>query len=470
MFMIEFLFFTPVVLCILVFIFRSKALNITVTLLYAVIFAAAAVFLYFYPGSFTAYFRTDNLNIYFLLILAVLFLCTAVYNIGFMMHDKEDRLHQALYTIYLLMFTCSMAGVILATHLAMLWVFVEATTLSSAFLIYYYRTGTTIEAAWKYLFICSIGIALAFIGITLLSMGLGKVNSFFFSDLAANAKIIDAFWLKLSFPFILVGFGTKAGLAPVHAWLPDAHSESPSPISALLSGTLLNTALLGIIRMNKIMELADMGWYVKILLFVIGFLSLLVAAVYIRIVKNYKRLLAYSSIENMGIITIGLAAGGPGLFAAMLHVAAHSFTKGSLFLTSGNILHRYGTKDSGLVRGLLKGDSGTGWIWIFSLIAITGLPPFPMFISEFYIIKAFFQNGQYLAAAIFFLLLTVIMAAIFKNMLRMSFGEDSAPEGAGKSGLTECIPQIVLLFILLITGIALPDFIRVIIENAAAVL
>ncbi len=468
--MIELLLFTPLALGIIVFIFKSRAVNITATLIYAALFIAVTIILYMHPESFSEYFRVDGLNIYFLLVLAVLFAGTAVYNIDFILHDEESGRSQSLYTVYMLLFTGSMAGVILSTHLALLWVFVEGTTLSSAFLIYYHRTETTMEATWKYLFICSIGIAIAFVGITLLSMGLGGINSFFFDDLAKNAKSINPFWLKLSFPFILVGFGTKMGFAPVHAWLPDAHSESPSPVSALLSGTLLNAALLGIIRMNKIMELADMGWYVQMLLLLAGFLSLLVTAVYIRIVKNYKRLLAYSSIENMGIILIGLGAGGPGLFAAMLHLAAHSLAKGSLFLTSGNILHRYRTKEIGEVRGLLKGDLATGWIWIFSIIAIIGLPPFPIFISEFYIIKAFFQNGQYSLAVLFFILLTVIMAAMAKNMLKMSFGEDNAANGAKTSGLTACIPQIVFLVLLMIGGISMPDIIHSIIQKAAEIL
>ncbi len=213
-----------------------------------------------------------------------------------------------------------------------------------------------------------------------------------------------------------------------------------------------------------------MGWYVQVLLLLAGFLSLFVTAVYIRIVKNYKRLLAYSSIENMGIILIGLGVGGVGLFAAMLHLVSHSLTKGSLFLTSGNILHRYKTKEIGSVSGLLKGDSATGWIWIFSLIAIVGLPPFPIFISEFYIIKAFFQNGQYWLAVLFFILLTVIMAAILKNMLKMSFGEDNAAEGAKSSGIIACVPQVVFLALLLIGGVALPDIVHSIIQKAAEIL
>ncbi len=199
--MIELLLFTPVALGIIVFIIKSKAVNIIATLIYAALFIVVTIMLYLRPASFTEYFRVDQLNIFFLLVLAVLFAGTAIYNIDFLIHDEENNRRQSLYTIYLMLFTGSMAGVLLTTHLALLWVFVEGTTLSSAFLIYYHRTETTMEAAWKYLFICSIGIAIAFVGITLLSMGLGGINSFFFDDLAKNAKMINPFWLKLIVPF-----------------------------------------------------------------------------------------------------------------------------------------------------------------------------------------------------------------------------------------------------------------------------
>ncbi|MCU0821335.1 MAG: hydrogenase [Spirochaetes bacterium] len=366
--MIELLLFTPVVLSILVFFLRMRIANIIATVLYAIISLVVSILLYLQPASFTEYFKVDQLNIIFLMVLSVLLTGVSINNIYFLKNDNETNIRQTYYTIGLLLFAASMMGVVLSTHLALLWVFVEATTLTSAYLIYYHRSESALEATWKYLFICSIGIAIAFIGITLLSMGLVETDSLFFEDLAKNAKNINPFWLKLSFPFILVGFGTKVGFAPVHAWLPDAHSESPSPVSALLSGTLLNAALLGIIRVNKIMTMADMGHYVSSLLILVGFCSLFVTAVYIGTVKNYKRMLAYSSIENMGIIAIGLGVGGAGLFAAILHLIAHSLTKASLFLTSGNILHNYYTKEIDEVRGMLKYDRTNGWLWMLSFI------------------------------------------------------------------------------------------------------
>ncbi len=468
--MIALLLLLPVCLGVILFAANSRVLNMTAPVLCAAAYCAASGMLYLHPAPFTPYFAADSLNVLFISVLSVLFLGVSLYNIGFIRHRTEDRRSQTFYTIYLLLFVASMSGVIMSTHLALLWVFIEATTLSSAYLIYHNKTDSSLEATWKYLFICSIGISIAFVGITLLSMGLGGSSSLFFGDLYAGAGSINRFWLKIAFPFILVGFGTKIGFAPMHAWLPDAHSESPSQISALLSGTLLNAALLGVLRVCKLMDLAGLGWYVKILLLLTGFLCLFVTAVYIGNVKNYKRMLAYSSIENMGIIAIGVGVGGAGLFAALLHLIAHSLTKASFFLTAGNVLHLYRTREIDEVRGLLKNDRGTGWLWIFSFIAIIGLPPFPMFLSEFLIAKAMFQNGQAALAVLFFLLLTIIMAGMARNVLRMSFGDAPLHRDAYSYGAVSYIPQMAFMAMLLAIGVSIPGFIQRLIETATAYL
>ncbi len=468
--MIKIILFLPAVLSLIIIVLKNRTVNRVLQLFYAIVFFAASLALYFNPVPFTPYFRIDGINILFLLIMAVLFLGISIYHIDYMAHDEETDFRQSMYTVNLLLFIAAMSGVILSAHLALLWVFIEATTLASAYLIYYHRSDTAVEAAWKYLFICSVGIAVAFMGIIFFSMGLGDNGSLFFDRLGDRAKNIDPFWLKFAFPFILVGFGTKVGLAPVHSWLPDAHSESPSPVSALLSGTLLNAAFLGILRVVKIMDLAGLGWYVKVLLLAFGFFSLFVTAVYMGIVKNYKRMLAYSSIENMGIIAIGIGLGGGGIFAAMLHLVSHSLAKASFFLTSGNILQRYETREITGVRGLLRGDNKTGWLWIFSFAAISGIPPSPIFISEFYIVKAMLGENHYVLAAVFFLLLTVIMAGMAKNIFRMCFGADSAAGTIRKTGYLSFFPQFVFLLLLVAGGVYLPEAARLIIESAASVL
>lgn len=468
--MIATILFLPVAFAILVLIARNKALNIILTVTYAVVFLAVSIMLYFTPATFTHYFRIDDLNILFLLVLAVVFFGVTVFNIDYLSKNDAPEKRQELFTANLLLFIASMTGVILSTHLALLWVFVEATTLSSSYLIFFSHSDASLEATWKYLFICSIGIAIAFVGIIVLSMGLGNSNSLFFDDLYAGAHNITPFWLKLAFPIMLAGFGTKVGFAPVHSWLPDAHSESPSPVSALLSGTLLNAALLGVIRINKLMTLAGMRWYADNLMLVIGFISIFVSAVYIINIKNYKRMLAYSSIENMGIIAICLGVGGAGLFAAMLHLAAHSLTKASLFLTSGNILHRFKSKHIEDVRGMLRAEPMTGWLWMLCFAGIVGIPPFPIFLSEFLAVKSMLDAGMIAHMVLFLFLLTVNMAGIGKAILRMSFGTVQDGPDTHSAGVLSYLPQFIFLALLIIMGVSLPPFMQSLFQKAAALL
>lgn len=349
-----------------------------------------------------------------------------------------------------------MTGAILSTNLGLTWVFIEATTLASAYLIYFHKTKHSIEAAWKYVFICSIGIALAFVGIILLTISTGNLNSLFYEDLYNNARFFNEFWLKLSFVFILFGIGTKMGLAPVHFWLPDAHAQSPSPVSAMLSATLLNSAFLMILNVYKIMIAANTDNYAKILLLAMGFLSLFIAAVFVYHINNYKRMLAYSSIENMGILVIGTALGPIGMFASIIHLIGHSLIKAAFFLTSGNILKIYGTKKINSISGILSTDKKTGWLWILSFIGITAFPPSILFISEFFIIKTMIKNGQYIMGIFFLLLLTIVLFGIGKAVISMSFGNKSEKIEQVKMSWLMYFPQIILLVIAFGIGIYFP--------------
>ena len=281
------------------------------------------------------YFSIDNLNIIFLVVMAIVSVAVIVYQ------GKKSFKYYAIFSAFIL----SMIGAILSNNLGLTWVFVEATTLTSAYLIIQDKNKNSLEAAWKYTFLCSIGISLAFVGIILLLLSIGNINSLNYQDLYNNAHLINPFWLKLAFIFIVIGFGTKVGLAPVHSWLPDAHAEAPSAVSAMLSATLLNSAFLVILRIFKLMQLVGVGESAKVILFLMGILSIFIAAVFIFKVSNYKRMLAYSSIENMGIISLGIALGGVATFGAIFHLIVHSLIKGSLFLTSGNILKIYKTKE-----------------------------------------------------------------------------------------------------------------------------
>lgn len=476
--MIELVLIFPIIACIILLFTKSIRLNNLVVLFYAALqvftwisFCLKGNFDDNSNNIFDIYFKVDNLNILFLLLLSVVFLAVAVYNRGFIKSKELQNNDLKYYSMTILIFIFSMTCAILSTNLGLSWVFIEATTLASAYLIYFNKTKHSIEAAWKYVFICSIGIALAFVGIILMSIATGKLNSLFFADLYANAAIINPLWLKLSFVFILIGIGTKMGLAPMHFWLPDAHAEAPSPISALLSATLLNSAFLIILRVFKLMELSHTDHYAKILLIIMGLLSLFVAAVFIYNINNYKRMLAYSSVENMGIMAIGTAIGGMGLFAALLHMVGHSLIKSSFFLTAGNILEIFKTKKINEISGILKVDGITGWLWILCFAGIMGLPPSPLFISEFLLLKTLISQNHFIIVAIFLVLLTIILFGIAKVIINMSFGEASlqCEDGnAPKLYSSLYIPQIITITVSLLMGIYIPPFLSLLIKNAMA--
>jgi hydrogenase-4 component F len=462
--MISLVLILPVLLGLLSYILKNRAVNRIALLGVSLVNILVATAYWFnfqwdwMPGWLLEYFKVDSIGLYFFSIMTIVFSSVAVYSLSYFKQNNLSLKQESTYILEILLFVMAMTGVILATHLALLWVFVEATTLTSAMLIYFSKKKSSLEATWKYVYICSIGITLAFVGIILLSIGSRSIDSLFFSDLYKHASEINPFWLKLSFAFIFVGLGTKVGITPFHAWLPDAHSEAPSPVSALLSGTLLNTAFLGIYRVQEIFVYAKMESFSNFLFLVTGFLSLMVCSVFILRLKNYKRMLAYSSIENMGLLFIALSLGKVGIFIVMLQVLAHSLSKTSLFLTSGNILYIYKSKKIDDVKCLLKNDPKTGWLWIISIFAIIGLPPFPVFMSKFLLVKALWTQGLTWLTIPFFLFLVIITYGMSREVFKMVFGENSS-EDLSRTKLTYVayLPQIVLLIILLIIGINIPQ-------------
>lgn len=405
------------------------------------------------------YFILDSLNIIFLAVLVIVATGVIIYQ-GW----KGWK-----YNLVFSLFFISMVGAILSNHLGLTWVFVEATTLTSAYLILQNKTEYSLEATWKYVFLCSIGISLAFVGIILLLIGSNTVNSLFYNNLYANATVIEPFWLKLSYVFILVGFGTKAGLAPVHFWLPDAHAEAPSSVSAMLSATLLNTAFLVILRYTRLMDYAGLFEYARVILLIMGMLSVFITAVYVFKIANYKRMLAYSSIENMGIMAIGIATGGVGVFAALLHLIAHSFIKSSFFMTAGNILYIFKTKEVTEVQGIIETDAKTGWLWVICGFFILGIPPSPIFFTKFLILKQLFIEKHFILIAIFLFLITVVAYGIIRAVVKMSFSPKILQEENKVSGnlpLRNYLPQIGLISLVLILGFYIPNWLYHLIEEA----
>jgi hydrogenase-4 component F len=472
--MITLVLILPVISALTVFFIRNKYINRTMLLGIPLIFAAVAILTlykiewYWLPEWLLDYFSFDNIGLFFFSIMTLVFLSISFYSLFYFNEHQLSVFQEAVYTAEILLFIAAMTGVILSTHLALLWVFIEATTLTSALLIYFEKQKSSLEAAWKYVYVCSIGIALAFVGIIILSIGSRSFDSLFFKDLYLNSSKINPFWLKVSFAFIFVGLGTKVGIAPLHAWLPDAHSEAPSPVSALLSGTLLNTAFLGLLRFQEIFIHSNLESFSNFFFLLTGFLSIMLSAVFMLRLKNYKRMLAYSSIENMGILFIGITLGPVGIFAAMLHTLSHSMAKTSLFLTSGNILHMFKSKKITDVKGILKKDSLTGWFWIVSMLLIIGIPPSPIFLSKFLIIKSFWLNGTGWLAVLFFLFIIIVSYGMFTAVFSMVFGEDEQKNATNiKFSWFAYIPQLALLIILAVIGTGIPPQILELLNSAA---
>ena len=381
----------------------------------------------------------DALGLLFLSITSALFLVVAIYALGYLRREDWGRrqdfqegtlftnARERTFTCCLLLFLGTMTLVTVSQHFGLLWVGVEATTLASAPLIYFHRHRRSLEATWKYIMICSVGIALALLGNFFLAVAatLGEHENvpMLLSSLTSEASLLHVPWLKAAFLFLLVGYGTKMGLAPLHTWLPDAHSESPSVISALLSGALLNCAFLAILRAQQVCVAAGQGPFGQKLLVGLGLFSMLVAAAFIVGQADFKRLLAYSSVENMGILALAVGLGGGAGFGAMLHAVNHSLTKGMLFLVAGNILALYRSKSTREVRGVLRTLPLSGILWVAGFLAITGSPPFGPFLSELVILKAALDQGQMVVAALYLLALSAVFVGMATVVLRMAQGE-----------------------------------------------
>lgn len=442
------LFAYPILASLIALMLKSNRKMDFLVILHALLHLGLGMHGFLYRGSLG---RMDDMGLFIFLITALLYLAVAFYRFnGAKNHDvKAYRVH----SIFLMLFIAAMDAACIAQDLGLIWIFVEATTITSAMLISFEHTKSSLEAAWKYLFICSVGIALAFVGILLLVLAQPENASLQLSQI--NTLAISPFWLKLSFVFILVGFGTKIGLAPLHFWLPDAHSEAPAPISALLSGALLNTALLPVLRVDRIMHNAGLGSLAQDLYLIMGFLSVFVATVFILKTRNYKRLLAYSSIENMGLIMIAFGLGGAAIYAGYLHILGHSLVKAAFFLSAGNILSLYHDKRYANVSGLFERNKGTAWLWLIALIMILGFPPSPLFVSKFFIVSGLIGKGYILPVIALLLMLSAIAWSMIRISLKMCSGES---KGQDKLPIWSYLSPAALLFIAAILGVWMPVF------------
>lgn len=374
----------------------------------------------------------DPLGALLLGVIVVVGWCAALYSVGYLRHDiahghvPRDQLGWYYLGFHGFLWTMLVTGVV--NNLGLLWVGIEATTIVSALLVGFYRTPAALEAAWKYLILCTVGIAFALFGVLLTYyaalQAFGPGATLDWTALHIGAARLDPNVMKLAFAFIVVGFGTKAGFAPLHTWLPDAHSQAPSPISALLSGVLLNYSVYGILRFHLVVSGTSLGSeFSSRLLLGFGLLSVAVAVPFVLVQTDIKRLLAYSSIEHIGLVAVAIGFGGPlGVYAGLLHLVNHALTKALLFFIAGDLVQRYGTRHLRAIRGVVTSVPLVGSLLLVGAFAIAGLPPFGIFVSELGIVAAGFRMGYWPVAVLLVALLTLLFAGIFHHAAAMAFG------------------------------------------------
>ena len=446
---------------------RGAETNVSFSLV-TFVAAAALTARVFSDGNLLAgreQFYVDSFSVFLVLLTAFVGLTTALFSRRYMRIEQEHgrvsagrmRLYHGMFQLF--MFT--MLAALTTNNLGLMWVAMEAATLSTVLLVTLYRTPASLEAGWKYFILCGVGIAQALFGTILLYFAAEKVlggagvTALLWTHLDAVKGLLEPAVLSLAFVFLLVGYGTKVGLAPLHNWLPDAHAEGPTPISALLSGLLLNVALYAVIRCKVLVEGSLQSTLPSNMLMGFGLLSVVLAAFFLWRQRDIKRLFAYSSIEHMGIVTFAFGMGGVvANFAALLHMTVHSLTKSAIFYTVGHATQRAGTQVMEDIRGLYAVSPAIGWGLMVGTLAILGLPPFGIFASEFLIVTTAMREHAW---AIPFLLVSlgVSFAAIFGRVQPMVFGESDAARLPVRPAL---VPVFVQLAIVLLLGICIPPF------------
>lgn len=449
--------------------------NVSVLVSLLHLFLSLMVFLGFYHISLPTFFSYDSLSKLFLLILSNVYFWVVLVSFTYLKRPVTSRALEGKKYYFLLLnfYLASNSAAMLANHFGMYWVSVEATTLSVAPLIYYYRNEEALEAMWKYLFLVSVGIAFVFIGILFLTLSANGTDleskQLFFWEFIRNAAQLNPIWLKASFIFIFVGLSTKIGIAPMHSGDVDATSNAPSPIAALMSGSLRLTALLGVMRIFQIISPTSSYEFAKMILIIGGLLSLFTAFVFMFKVNNYKRMLAYSSVEHLGLITLGIATGGIAFTGAMYHAIYNSITKVVLFLSAGNIHNRFRTREVNKVFSVLNWMPKTGWLFMLAFLAISGIPPFGIFFSEIKIFEGILFSDKPIVLIFVMIFLLFIFINMGKTIFSMLYKK--SPDGSSSSEIEPFdfihLVSILLLIILILIAVASPEILNQNILNIA---
>ncbi len=425
-------------------------------------FLAAASVLFIERPEPGQYLLVDDLNIVFIVLNTFVGFTTSVFSASYIAHELETgrltpvylRFYHAMYQV--LLFAMNLA--LVANNIGLMWVAIELATLTTVLMVGIYRTHEALEAGWKYFILGSVGIAFALFGTILIYMAAVPVvgeglDAMTWTLLVERAAAFDPALLNVAFVFLLLGYGTKVGLAPLHAWLPDAHAEGPTPISAVLSGLLLNVALYAVLRFKLLLAANTNALTPGPLMVTMGLTSLVFAAFMLYRRRDIKRMFAYSSIEHMGIIAFAFGMGGPlANFAGLLHMTMHSLTKSAIFFAVGHIAQVKGTQKIADIRGLTETHPWLGWSLVVGVVAIAGLPPLGIFMSEFLVVSSTFARAPLLAVPLVFGLL-VAFGALLLRVSGLAFGE---PVGSTAPVKASYVPMFAHLALVLAAGFYLP--------------
>ncbi len=425
------------------------------------------------PGH---YLIVDDLNVVFIALNTLVGFTTSIFSASYVGHELETgrltpaylRFYHAMYQI--LMFAMNLA--LVANNIGLMWVAIEIATMTTVMMVGIYRTHEALEAAWKYFILGSVGIALALFGTILVYVAAQPVigeglDAMVWTELVGHAASFDPALLNVAFVFLLLGYGTKVGLAPLHAWLPDAHAEGPTPISAVLSGLLLNVALYAVLRFKVLMTANAVAVAPGPLMVTLGLVSLVFAAFMLYRRRDIKRMFAYSSIEHMGIIVFAFGMGGPlANFAGLLHMTMHSLTKSGIFFAVGHIAQVKGTQRISEIGGLTETHPLLGWSLVLGVVAIAGLPPMGIFMSEFLVVSSTFARSPLLAVPLVFGLL-IAFGALLLRLNGLAFGE---PRGGTASVKASYVPLFAHLALVFAAGIYLPPQLVVWFQHVSSLL
>lgn len=466
---------SSVVISALIFFIKNNYITKILMIIFLILQGALNFFAFINLDKIDSiYYKFDSLGILFSITLMILSCTTFYHTILYFKRHEVSKKRESLYYSALILLITAMMSVYFAQNIAILWVSVESTTLFVSVLIYHERTQKALEATWKYLFVSSLGVAIAFIGILFLSMAASNngITNLNLENLVSLSSSMNTTWLKISFLLVLTGFSAKMGIFPLYTVAIDAHTVAPPPISALISTALMNVGFLGIFRIFTILAQTDSLHWVQNVLIITGVASIFMSSIQMLRVKHHKRLFAFSSLEHMGLVTLALGIGGIGYYAAILHIIFHSFVKSSLFYQIGQVHHFFNSYLTKNISGYFKLNPIGGLSIILGVISILAIPPSGLFVSEFLIFKSMFLNGYIYLAIFVMFLLTIIIYTFSKNNFSLLYDESSKDIDLKniKVNRFEAISLFVLLGLVIYLGLTPPVFFTHLINNAVSIL